>query len=44
MFERQRERLMDGLVYTARGVQGGGGGESEIARSVCCEGDTDGVM
>lgn len=27
MFERQRERLMDGLVYIARGVQGG---ESEI--------------
>lgn len=24
MCERQRERLMDGLVYTARGVQGGG--------------------
>ena len=23
--ERQRERLMDGHVYTARGVQGGGG-------------------
>lgn len=24
--ERQRGRLMDGLVYTARGVQGGGEG------------------
>lgn len=26
--ETERERLMDGLVYTARGVQGGVGGGS----------------
>lgn len=29
---RQRERLMDGLVYTARGVQGGGEGEICVLR------------
>lgn len=25
MFERQRDRLMDGFLYTARGVRGRGG-------------------
>lgn len=34
------ESLMDGLVYAARGVHGGG----ERERSEFCKGDTDGVM
>lgn len=40
--EKDTERLMDDLVYTARGVQGGGG--SGGSSRVPYYGGTDGVM